>query len=820
MIVLCYFNYFLKSIFVIMKYYYLSILYLVLLTACADAIEQHFIRKQHFDEGWSFFYTDMDTDDVFSQGTSGWNAVSLPHDWSIEMPFKKGKNGIPVGHTQGGTGWYKKVFSISPELAGKQLQLYFEGIYMNAEVWINGTLIASQPYGYTSFFCNITDYCKPGQPYVLAVKVRNEGQNSRWYAGSGIYRHVWLIATDKIHLDEWGVFITTEKSGEEANVNLSIDIHNKYNDKKAVNLSTTIIDQSGNIIGHEKSSLDVKATNSETIKQSIKVVNPDLWSVDFPNLYTAKIALESTEGRKDRLEIPFGIRFISFSAKDGFLLNGKPLELKGGCIHHDNGLLGAVALDRAEERKVELLKRNGFNAVRCAHNPPSEKFLAACDRLGLLVIAEAFDQWQKPKNANDYHLFFDQWHERDLTAMVLRDRNHPSVIMWSIGNEIKERADKSGIELAQQLKRIVKKNDSTRPVTAAINDYWDNPGLTWKDAPAAFTHLDAGGYNYMWWNYENDTKEHPERIIYGSETTAMERAANDDLAEEHPNIIGDFIWTAIDYLGESGIGHAQYVKEGEKDPPMFLDWPWFNAWCGDIDICGNKKPQAALRDILWNESKIEMLVHRPVPEGCREKVSYWGWPDEEASWNWKGHENELIAVKVYTRYPSVRLYLNNEIIAEKETEKKDRINKYSAHFNVKFQPGELKAVAVENGNEKESFILRTTGDPVAVRLIADRTNINNNPNDLSYIQIELIDKAGNVVPDRDTEIALEASGAGKIVAAGNADPTDMKSFRSMSPKTFKGKAMAILQPSGNKGEIKLTAKNSAYREGTISIKVN
>jgi hypothetical protein len=801
-----------------LKYYYF--ISFLLLTACVDVIEQHFIRKQNFDEGWSFHYTDMNTDDVFSQETSAWNAVSLPHDWSIERPFKKGEDGIPVGHTQGGIGWYKKVFSISHELAGKQLQIYFEGIYMNAEVWINGTLIANQPYGYTSFFCNITDYCKPGQSNILAVKVRNEGQNSRWYAGSGIYRHVWLVATDKIHLDEWGVFITTEKLGKETNVNLSIDIHNKCNNKKTVNLSTSIIDQAGNIIGNEKSSLEMEAINSETIKQSIKVINPDLWSVDVPNLYIARVELESTEGQKDRLEIPFGIRFISFSAKDGFLLNGKPLKLKGGCIHHDNGLLGAVALDRAEERKVELLKRDGFNAVRCAHNPSSEKFLEACDRLGLLVIAEAFDQWQKPKNANDYHLFFDQWHERDLTAMVLRDRNHPSVIMWSIGNEIKERSDKSGVELAQQLKSIVKKYDSTRPVTAAINDYWDNPGLTWKDASAAFTHLDVGGYNYMWWKYEDDTKEHPEQIIYGSEITAMERAVNYDLSEKYPNIIGDFIWTAIDYLGESGIGHAQHVKEGEKVPSMFLDWPWFNAWCGDIDICGNKKPQTALRDILWDESKIEMLVHRPISEGYREKVSYWGWPDEDASWNWKGHENEQIAVKVYTRYPFVRLYLNNEIIAEKETEKKDRINKYSAHFNVKFQPGELKAVAIENGNEKESCILRTTGDPVAIRLIADRANINNNPNDLSYIQINLIDKAGNVVPDRDTEIALEASGVGKIVAAGNADPTDMKSFRSMSPKTFKGKALAILQPTGNKGEIKLTAKNKEYQEGTISIKVN
>lgn len=401
--------------------------------------------------------------------------------------------------------------------------------------------------------------------------------------------------------------------------------------------------------------------------------------------------------------------------------------------------------------------------------------------------------------------------------MVLRDRNHPSVIMWSIGNEIQERSDTSGVIIAQRLKEIVRKYDKTRPVTAAINDYWDNPNQKWKTAsPAAFGPLDVGGYNYMWWEYEHDTKLYPERIIYGSETTAMERAVNWDLVEKYPSIIGDFIWTAIDYLGESGIGHAINIKEGEKDPPQFLDWPWFNAWCGDIDICGYKKPQSALRDVLWNESKIEILVHNPIPAGWQEKISYWGWPDEDASWNWKGYEDKMMDVKVYARYPSVRLYLNGKQLEEKATAQ-DRINKYSAHFKVKYEPGTLKAAGIGIDGEKESAVLVTTGIPLKIRLKPDRSDLKNSKNDLSYVQIELIDKDGNIVPDSDTKLELSISGNGKILAAGNACPTDMDSFRSLTPKTYKGKALAIIQPNSEKGQIILNVKTQEYGEQSLSI---
>ena len=795
-------------------------LLVVILSSCSKNQEKDFTRKSNFDKEWLFHYGDIQNAHIAELDVAEWVAVELPHDWSIEMPFKKSDGGIAIGQTQGGTSWYRKTFTTPKNELNKRRLLYFEGVYMESEVWINGKQASFHPYGYTSFFCDITDYCNPsGQENSIAVKVKNEGKNSRWYAGSGIYRSAWMITTDMLHLDEWSTFITTEiASNEKAKVNIAADVFNKNDENTESTLTVTIKNGLDKIVGEQKVAVNLNASESKTINFSVEVLNPDLWSVESPTLYTANLKLESGKKLNDIISIPFGIRSISFSAKDGFLLNGKSIKLKGGCVHHDNGLLGAVAIDRAEERKVELLKANGYNAVRCAHNPPSEKFLEACDRLGILVIDEAFDQWQKQKNPEDYHRFFDEWHEKDLASMILRDRNHPSIIMWSIGNEIKERSDSSGVIVASMLKEIAQKYDDTRPVTAAINDYWDNPKLNWSVSPLAFASLDVCGYNYMLKEYENDIKLFPDRVLYGSETTAMERAANWDLVEKHPSIIGDFIWTAIDYLGESGIGHALNIKKGENEPPLFLDWPWFNAWCGDIDICGYKKPQATIRDILWNESKIEMLVHSPVPDGYEQKITYWGWPDNEQSWNWSKYEGELMDVTVYTRYPSVRLYLNEKLLEEKEIETKDPINKYSAKFKVKYDPGTLKAVGVSRGEEKESAILSSTGEPVKIRLIADRTNIKNSKNDLSYIQVELIDKDGNIVPDNDVKIELNISGNGKILAAGNASPTDMESFRSLTPKTYKGKALIIVQPQECGGDINLDVK-SAYGTETLLIRV-
>jgi len=798
---------------------YLHSLLVILLTFSCRTQPEEFSRSQCFNDSWKFHLGELPGAADVTFDDNGWRALDLPHDWSVELPFTSEPTSIATGHTVGGTGWYRKNFTLLPEQENKIIQLYFEGAYMETEVWVNGQKVDYHPYGYTSFFSDITSFCNPvGKENVLAVKVSNLGKNSRWYAGSGIYRHVRLVTADRLRFDNWGVFITTPSvTKEKATVLVSADVVNDTETAQEFDLFIQIKDNAGKVTGQKSvHSTELKAGEKSTLNAEIEVVKPGVWSVDSPVLYTAVVSIKTGKQVRDEITESFGIRSISFDTKNGFLLNGKPMKLKGGCIHHDNGLLGAAAIDRAEERKVELLKANGFNAVRCAHNPPSEKFIEACDRLGILVINEAFDQWQKQKNPEDYHRFFDEWHEKDITSMVKRDRNRPSIIMWSIGNEIRERADLSGVEIGKRLKSIVHKYDMTRPVTAGVNHFWDNPGLTWKDSKRAFSMLDVSGYNYTCHEYETDHQQFPDRVIYGSESYAIERTKNWDMVEKHPWVIGDFVWTAMDHIGESGIANALEVKNGEEAPPPWAtcDHPWFNAWCGDIDLCGNKKPQSLLRDVLWNESKITMAVHKPLPEDYFESISFWGWPLEYPEWNWQGHENKPIDVRVFTLYPLVRLYLNDQLLEEKAVS-----TEYTAQFQVNYQPGELKAVGVESGEEKESAILRTAGTPVKIRLTPDRAQIKNSRNDLSYIRIELIDKDGLVVPDADCRVQLSISGQGEIAAAGNASPTDMESFRSLTPKTFRGNALAIVRPVGKSGIITLKAVADGLPEAAVEVKV-
>ena len=645
------------------------------------------------------------------------------------------------------------------------------------------------------------------------MKVVNAGQNSRWYSGSGIYRHVWLLKTDQLHLDEWDTYLdASELKGKDATVNFSTVVHNA-GANKAAKLSIRIVSPTGKEV--YASTQDVELLTETPVSSSFVLKNPILWSVDQPALYRAEILLSSGEKETDRIDISFGVRTIGFSAEKGFLLNGKSLKLKGGCLHHDNGLLGAVAINRAEEKKVELLKANGFNAVRCAHNQVSEYFLEACDRLGMLVVHETFDQWQKPKRDQDYHQFFDEWSDRDLAASVRRDRNHPSIIMWSIGNEIEQRADSIGMVIAQRLTATVKKYDSSRFTTVGANDFWDRRHLKYKwntDSERAFRHVDVAGYNYMWREYENDHAAYPNRVIYGTESFPKEAAQNWNLVEKHPYIIGDFVWTALDYIGEAGLGHALELAKGERDP-QFMGWPWYNAWCGDIDFCGDKKPQSYYRDVLWREREITLAVRKPVAEGKREVVNGWGWTDELLIWNWAGLEGKPMRVNVYSRSPKVRLYLNGQLIGEKETGKEN----YTATFEVPYAAGELKAVTVTKNKDGAAAILKTSGMPVAVRLVADRSKIEASTNDLAYVKIEIVDKDGNVIPDANIPVSIKCSGNGRVVASGNAAPDDMKSFRSLTPNTFRGKAIVVVQPDGTSGTIELDVTAEGLASSHLSV---
>ncbi len=775
-----------------------------------------------FDASWKFHRGDVANASQENFDDQRWRTLDLPHDWSIEDlpnqsdsvigPFSvKSVGATATGFTVGGTGWYRKHF-FSENTANKKVTIYFDGVYMNSDVFINGHHLGNHPYGYTPFSYDITPFLKKnGEENVLAVRVSNEGKNSRWYSGSGIYRHVWLTVTPLLHFAESGIFITTPEVKQNAamiNVKSKIANEKAYEDKATVR--TSIYNKANKKIAEVEKLISVEGKNlseeSEAM-QTFRIPDAHLWSPDAPYLYHAVSELVVNGKVIDRVTNNFGIRSIDISAEKGFLLNGKQILLRGGCVHHDDGPLGAATIDAAEIRKVHLLKSFGFNAVRTSHNPPSKQFLDACDSIGIIVIDEAFDQWERPKNPQDYHLYFDTCWQKDIAAMVQRDRNHPSVVFWSIGNEINERADASGLVIAKKLRDEVKSFDTTRPVTEAICHFWDHPGYHWDTTAAAFALLDVGGYNYLWKMYASDHEKYPQRVMMGTESFPMEAFENWQQVKEHPYVIGDFVWTAMDYLGETGIGHT-----GLDSTPGFQlqTFPWFNSWCGDIDLIGGKKPQSYFRDVVWNLSKMEMLVHKPVAGGHKEAVSAWGWPDEVHSYTFPGDEGKTMQVHVFTSYPKVRLLLNDKSIGEQNVSDSTRL---TATFNIHYEPGVLKAIALKEGMPVDSVILQTAGKPVQIKLSADRRVINANANDLSYVTAEVVDAKGNVVPDAIIPLTFSIEGAGKIFATANASPSDMESFQQPKHKTFRGKCLIIVRPNRKSGTIRLKASGEGLKSG-------
>ncbi len=802
-------------------------------TQLFDPVEAMYAYNVHdvlFDDEWMFFKGKIEGAEDPGFDDSEWRVLDVPHDWSIEDlnlepdnykdfepkpvgPFSPDSPGnISTGYVLGGEGWYRKHFRLAPADIGKIVRITFDGVYMNADFWINGQYLGNHPYGYTAFTYDITPFLKmDGSDNILSVKVMNEGRNSRWYSGSGIYRHVWLSITNPLHLDRWGLFVTTPKISESnAIVNIDASIVNYYDLTLNFDVEMQILDPNGKRIAKSKQPNQLNSGISEVVSYELSIDNPQLWSIENPNLYLAEVSLLLDGKVVDYLSTTFGIRSINFSVENGFQLNGETVLIKGGNMHHDNGPLGAAAIDRAEYRRVELMKSFGYNAIRTSHNPPSRQFLDACDKLGILVMDESFDQWQLPKNENDYNLYFDDWWERDIESMVLRDRNHPSIFIWSIGNEIKERADSSGLELTKVLKDKVKTLDSTRPVTAAICGFWEFPGRPWEDTEPAFELFDVQGYNYKWERYESDHKIFPDRIILGTESIAGDVFENWQLVEKYPWVTGDFLWTSMDYLGEAGIGNA--LLDNEKK-----EWPWFNAYCGDIDLCGFKKPQSYYRDVVWGISDLEIAVHSPVPAGRKEIVSFWGWPNETRSWNWEGNEGEEISVSVYTSCDSVIMELNDKKVAVIDLQDSVRLR---SSVNVKYQPGQLKAIGYRNGRQVTSRSLTTTGKPHSIKLSVDRAEIRADRNDLAYIKAEIIDESGLRIPDAILPVNFEISGNGALAGVGNGNPVDTKSFQKPECRTFKGRCLLIVRPeSKENGEIRVIAKSTGLTDAEIKILV-
>lgn len=788
------------------KFKLLCILCLFSLTC---PIKGHAESRILIDSDWRFALADIEGAETAGFNDTRWRKLHLPHDWSIEGDVSPANpSGNDGGYYPTGVGWYRKSLQIPPSYKNRKVYLYFEGVYMNSAVYINGVHAGGHPYGYSSFFCDITEYLKVGGKNVIAVRVDNAAQkNCRWYSGSGIYRHVWLISYPLKHIAPWGVFVTTPRvNARSATVKVSTVVRN--DDSHVANMTVKT-----RIPGHEPvaSAIVVPAGDSLVVAQEVQVAEPRLWSPEHPSLYKAEVELYENGSLIDSFVQPFGIRSIEYSSK-GFYLNGRQMKLNGGCVHHDNGIIGAASFDRAEIRKAELLKKAGFNAVRTAHNIPSEAFLNACDSIGLLVIDEAFDGWRMEKTPHDYSTLFDRWWKQDIRAMVLRDRNHPSVFCWSIGNEVIERKKIEVVTTAKQLAACVRHYDPDRPVTSALAS-WDSD---WEIYDPLAAEMDITGYNYMLHKAQSDHERVPERVMMQTESYPRDAFRNWSMVNDNDYILGDFVWTAIDYLGESGIGRYWYegdVKGEHYEHPLY---PWHASYCGDLDLIGCRKPISHYREILYGDKeKLYMAVREPDGYNGHIKTGLWAvWPTWD-SWNWPGHEGKNIEVVVYSRYPKVRLYLDDKMVGEQLTGLQQE---FKAVFTIPYAPGTLRADGVgADGAVKESQILPTAGDVSGIRLSADRMQIKPDVQDLAYIMVELTDNHGRVVPNAEKRLTFEISGCGEILAVGNANIKDTNPYKSNTCKTWKGRALVIVRSSGKNGKIKLTARSEGMAPSSVEI---
>lgn len=764
------------------------------------------------DEGWKFSLTADSSVIAPGYDDAQWRAVNLPHDWSVEFDFDRNNpSGNDGGYLPTGLGWYLTQIDVPAD--NLRRSLYIEGAYMNSQVYVNGQLAGGHPYGYTSYRVDITPYLQPGAN-TIAIKVDNSRQkNSRWYTGSGLYRNVWLEENAPVFINPASLYITTPIIGAEravAQVKFTFDSSKtaERKDVEAIPLKMYVSTPHGAVIATITDTVKVQPGESfKPVCKDFTVANPELWSLDSPNLYTLDIEFEN-DGVTESVSENFGFRTIDWSVDRGFVLNGEPIKISGACIHHDNGILGAASYDDAEYRKAQLLKSAGFNAVRTSHNPPAPAFLDACDRLGLLVIDEAFDGWKAEKNAHDYHELFDEWAPVDVAMMVQRDRNHPSIIAWSIGNEIIERKSPEAVERARKLAAVCRANDPTRPVTQALAA-WD-PDWEIYD-PLAAEH-DIVGYNYLIHKAEGDHQRVPSRIMWQTESYPRDAFQNWEKVNDLPYVIGDFVWTGIDYIGESGIGRHYYQGDPEGEHYHRPLWPWHNSECGDIDIIGQRKPISYYRQMLYSpKPMMHMAVREPNGYRGEIKETLWGRYPTYDSWNWKGWEGKPIEVEIASTYPEVELIQDGVSLGRKPT---TRAEQFKATWQVKYKPGKLQAIAYDaDGKVCEIAELATSGKAAAIRLTAEK-GIADSEQHLTFVTAEVVDRNGNLVPDATNELMFSVSGDGELLAMGNDDATDPRGYSHPNRKAHHGRAMAVVKTNG-KATLTVTAKG--LKKSTIQV---
>jgi beta-galactosidase len=783
-------------------------------------------RAQPFDAGWRFHRGGGAGLESPALDDGGWRIVDLPHDWSIEDipggrspgqlgPFDKSAiGGTATGFTVGGEGWYRKRFRLAALPADSRVEILFDGVSVESEVWLNGRPLGRHVHGYTPFGFDLTPHLDRGGDNLLAVRTMNLGKNSRWYAGSGLYRQVRLdVMPSSLRIARWGVAAWTRKlSGGGAEIDLTTQIDGI---RAGVSLVSRLIATDGKIVA------EVTDPAEPTVRQTLKIRSAQLWSTERPYLYRLESELRERGETVDRTSEPFGIRIITIDATRGMQINGEPIRLRGGCIHHDNGLLGSAAFADADERRVRLLKARGFNAIRSAHNPMSRTLREACDKLGMLAIDEAFDAWHVAKLPDDYSTHFAADWQNALSALVLSARNSPSVFLWSIGNEIPDRSTPTGLEWCWKLANRVRELDPTRPVTAALNGVLGppvapspetaRPGRGGVEDETSTVFLDLAGYNYRLDEIEEDHRRHPDRVIYASETFPQDVFAYARMAERLPYMLGEFVWTAIDYVGEAGIGAA--VTISPKTLYYLAQYPWVNAWCGDLDLIGEQKPQSLARDAAWGISPLEMVVQRPVPEGKKAYVSSWGWADELPSWTWPDAVGRTMTVRVFSRADRIELILNGVSIATAPVPPE----KMTVEFSVPYRPGTLEARAISNGVEIGRRVLRTVGPPARLALSSART-ARSAADGLVYLRIDVRDALDQRVPEAIEPVDVRIEGPARLVGFGSANPFALGSFQSPATKTFHGQALLILRAQG-RGTIGVEARSGALRPASRTVRL-
>ena len=761
-----------------------------------------------FNQEWKFFRGDTAKANDIIFNDSKWRKLDLPHDWSIEGPFSE-KNPATTngGALPMGTGWYRKTFTLPQSLAAKKVYINFDGVYRNSEVWINGHYLGKRPNGYISFRYELTPFLLKGnKKNLIAVRVDNAAQPaSRWYSGSGIYRKVWLEATNATAFDQWGVFVTTPQVNKEnATLRVEASVKNTTGVKKH-SFEVSVMDASGRVVATKKIANKNFKDSLEVLSLDLSIAHPRLWSVDHPYCYQVRTRLYSTSQLVDEVQTTTGIRSFYFDPQEGFFLNGAPLKILGVCNHHDLGALGAAVNRRAIERQLEILKAMGCNAIRTAHNPPAQELLDLCDRMGFIVMDEAFDMWRKRKNREDYHLDFDEWSRRDLGDMVKRDRNHPSVFIWSIGNEIREQFDSTGTSIANMLTAVVKSFDTTRPVTSALTENNPEKNYIWQSGA-----LDILGFNYKWPDYPLLPERFPGKAFLATETSSALATrghydmpsdsnrlwppdgktpyakGNEDLTvsaydhvyaywgatheagwsavKKYPFMSGIFVWSGFDFLGE----------------PVPYPWPARSSYYGIIDLAGFPKDSYYMYQSEWTTKPVLHLFPH---------------------WNWeKGKPVDVWAY--YNNADEVELFLNGRSLGIK----KKTGGALHVQWRVNFEPGTLRAVSRRNGRTVLTREVKTAGKPAGIILEADRSVLSAH-HDLSFITAKIVDAAGTVVPDADNEIVFSVTGEGYLAGTDNGLQTDLGSFQSPRKKAFNGFCLAIAG-SREQGTIKVRARSA------------